>query len=151
MFTLDKPNPFTILELPTTASHSEIVARQHDKVITAQNDADKQRANWAADQLMANARQRLGWELFEVPDTQYEDLDWEDFAKKHGRNPIDIGLLTRDVAHPRLANFDLPALLRLTLLALMEAPEPDITVPMDHPPVEWAAPAPLEVRDVLFG
>lgn len=152
MISTDKPNPFAVLGLSTTASQEEIVTRGQELCDLAENDEQRLLYRWAMEQLITHPNTRLGYELFEPPDAQYEDREWEKFARDFRRNPIDLSTLTRDVAPPKVADFDLPGIASLLLDDLLEFSDVDLRTAIDHCPFPPGhGPPPLEVRDVIFG
>ena len=152
MIQSDKPNPFQVLGLPTSATTEEVVERGQSLVDLAATDEQARLYRWAMEQLMANPATRLEYELFEAPAAEYEDAEWERFARAHKKNPVDASALARELTPPTLDDFDLAALARLFLDHLLAAPPGDIGPVLDNPPFDpELSPFPLEVRDVLFG
>ncbi len=152
MITTDKPNPFQVLELPTDATNADIVARGQELCDLAETDEQRLLYRWAMEELITHPFTRLEYELFEIPDAEYENLDWDRFARKHRRNPVDLAALAREASPPGLDDFDLAALMQLLLDGLLTVPEADVRAALENSPFEaGCGPPPLEVRDVIFG
>jgi len=163
MYKTGKPNPFQILRLPTNATTKEITERGDELSVIAEPD-DQPLYRWAVEELITHPLTRLLHELYEVPETDYEDQDWESFLRKYKRNPSrrvnvagqmpsTILTPTEDAALPNLADFDFGALMELLLDGLLAVPEVEITPAMlDSPwqPDPDPNKPPLEVRDVIF-
>ena len=147
MISEDKPNPFQILGLPADATKADIVARGQELYDTAETDEQRQLYRWAKEQLLTNPRTRLAYELFELPDTQYENLEWENFIRTHKRRPV----RPETVSSPGIEDFDVGALLQLLLQDMLAVPEADITAAIHAVPFALKRKPPLEVRDVIFG
>jgi hypothetical protein len=148
----DRPNPFQVLGLPTNATKAEIVARANELIELAETNEQRLEYRWASEQLITRADTRLGYELFEMPGAVYEDLDWERFARKFGRRPVDVAALASDGIPLTLQQFNLEALARLFLDGVLRVSEPDLASAVDGSRVEFGVgPPPLEVRDVIFG
>ena len=81
----DKPNPFQTLGLPTDATNEEIVARGQELCDLAESEEQRLLYRSAMEQLLTKAEMRLQYELFEIPGAEYEDRDWEHFARAHRR------------------------------------------------------------------
>lgn len=148
MIATDKPNPFWILRLPVDAGVEQIVAHGQELGETG-DEAQRALAAWAVDVLTTHPRTRALYELFEMPDTDYDDA-WQRFARRHRRNPA----LSRVVGEPSSSRdaFDLVALVDALVEDLERVPEPDIALALAGPPVmPGVGPGPLEVWDVLFG
>ncbi len=88
MIDADKPNPFQVLKLPTHATKKEIVERGRELHDTAETEEQRQLYSWAKEQLLSKPLIRLEYELFEVPETQYEDTELDNFVRKHKRLSI---------------------------------------------------------------
>ena len=148
----DKPNPFRALELPTDAANEDVVARGQERIDLAESDEQRLLYRWAMEQLITHPDTRLAYELFEVPEARYQDReDWERFARRHRRCPVDAAALS-DTAEPvRLDDFDLAALVRLCLEGWLEPPPLDLTAALQAAPEPDLGPPPLEIGDVLFG
>ena len=150
MITNDKPNPFQVLRLPADATRKEIVVRGQE---LCTEEADKQELyTWAMEQLITKPRTRLEYELFEIPDTRYEDRAWEDFVETYQRNPVRLAVLIKEVTPAHLGDVNLVGLLQLFFDGLLIIPEADIVAAIDNSPfLPGYGPLPLEVRDVIFG
>ena len=152
MIATDKPNPFQVLGLPADATKADIVACGEELCDLAETEDLRLLYRWAMDQLLTNPRTRLQYELFEIPNAQYEDQAWKDFARKYGRKPVDLTALVKEASPARLEHFDLSALIQLVLDGLLTIPEADLTAVLDSSPfLPGYGPPPLEVRDVIFG
>src|SRR2546426_3582558 len=95
MIATDKPNPFHILKLPTNATRMEIVERGKELSESADSKEQELLIRWAKEQLLTNSRTRLEYELFEVPETAYDDSEWETFLRVHKKNPADFSTLVK--------------------------------------------------------
>lgn len=152
MIVTNKPNPFQVLGLPVDATKKEIKERGEELSDLAETDELRLLYRWAVEQLFTNPRTRLEYELFEIPNAQYEDQQWEDFARAHRKNPVNLAVLVKSAPPARLEDFDLAALIRLFLDGVLTIPEADISVAIDGSPfLPGYGPPPLEVRDVIFG
>lgn len=152
MIETDKPNPFQILELPTNATRNQIAERGGEKCDLAETNEQRLLYRWAMEQLITNPDTRLEYELFEMPDTEYKDEEWERFVKAHRRNPVDLAALIKEIPPPRLEDFDLAALIQIILDGILIVPEADIKIAVDNSPFRAGIGVPpLEVRDVIFG
>jgi len=96
MFKSDKPNPFQVLRLPTSATTKAITERGDEQYIIAEPD-DQLLYRWAVEELITHPLTRLLHELYEAPDTDYEDQDWENFLRKYKRNPIKRAGISKQV------------------------------------------------------
>jgi hypothetical protein len=151
MIEVDKPNPFQVLRLPINATNKEIVERGQELYDTAETDEERQLYRWAKEQLLTNMRTRLEYALFELPDTQYENPEWETFIRKYQKNPVPPNALMEEAPPNFLAAFDVPALLQMLLEDIFTVPEPDINAAINGSPFLPRIRPPLEVRDVIFG
>jgi hypothetical protein len=151
MIAEDKPNPFQVLGLPTSASKKDIVDRGQELYDTAESEEQRQLYRWAKEQLLTNQHTRLLYELFELPDTRYEDLEWEEFVRMYRRNPLHLDALIKDTLPIGLEDFDITALIRLLLQGMFTMPEIDIDDILKESPFVPRSKPPLEVRDVIFG
>ena len=88
MIDADKPNPFQVLKLPTNVTKKEIVERGRELYDTAETEEQRQLYSWAKEQLLSKPLVRLEYELFEAPETQYEDTERNNFVRKYKRLPI---------------------------------------------------------------
>ena len=148
----DGANPFQILGLPTSASNAEIVERGQDLSDAAPTQDERRLYRWAIEQLITKQSTRLVHELFEVPGADYEDPEWEGFARSFARNPVNLSELVRNSAEVGPEDFDVLGLIDLVLDGLLEVSALDSEAALLEPPVEAdCGPPPLEVRDVLFG
>lgn len=151
MVPTDKPNPFLLLGLPTTATRQEIVERGQELCDLADSESARGLYRWALEQLITNPQRRLEYELFELPDAVYENAEWERFCRIHSRLPNrpDPG---GGAAPPTVADVDLGALMDLVLEDMLQWPEPDPSQAAAFPPFDpGPGPPPLEITDVLFG
>jgi Asp-tRNA(Asn)/Glu-tRNA(Gln) amidotransferase A subunit family amidase len=153
MFTGGKPNPFQVLRLPTSATTKEITERGEELSATAEPD-EQLLYRWAVEELITHPSVRLLHELYEVPDTNYEDQDWENFLRKYKRNPIRRATALEPGLPQTLEDFNPGALMELLLDGLLAVPEVEITPAMLAEP--WQPDPdpkdpPLEVQDVIFG
>lgn len=149
-----KANPFKVLELPTNATKSEIVEHATMLVDLAETDEERVAYREALQELITNPSVRLQYELFEIPDTRYEDEDkgWDDFVSTYGGEPVDLNELVKETPPINLEDFDLAALIRLVLDGRLSISEADIRTAIDNSPfLPGYGPPPLEVQDVIFG
>lgn len=152
MIATDKPNPFALLGLPIDATRADIVARADELYDTTGSKEEGLLFRWAKEQLITNSQARLEYELFEFPDTEYEDTAWENFVRIHRKKPVDSDTLLNEATAPGLDAIDIPGLLRLFLNSLLlPTTEADISVAIDGSPYVPQYKLPLEVRDVIFG
>jgi hypothetical protein len=133
----DKPNPFAVLGLPTSASPQDIAERAQELDALAESDSQRQLYRWARERIITHPRTRLEYEVFEVPGTDYEQAQWKQFERKYRRNPVNLQALSESVSPPSVGDFDLPALIDILLDGLLDVLE--------------SGPLPVEVRDVVLG
>jgi len=152
MIETDKPNPFRVLGLPTSADTSDVTERGQELVELAETEQEELRYRWAMEQLITNASTRSEYEIFEVPDADYDRDDWDRFCRSYQRNPVKIKEVVEQQQPPAPEDFDVSALIDLVLEALLEMPQADLKAAVDNSPFEpGIGPLPLEVRDVVFG
>jgi len=152
MIAHDKPNPFSILALPTDASEADIAQRAQELSDLADTDEERLLYRWAREQVITHPRTRLEYEVFEVPGTEYDDAEWERFERRYRRNPIDLQADAAATSPPTAADFDLAALIRILLDGLLAVPAPDLGPLLASPPVgPGQGPPSVEARDVVFG
>jgi hypothetical protein len=148
----DKPNPFSVLELPTDATRADIVARSDELHNTAETKEDSLLFRWAKEQLITNPQVRLEYEFFELPGTEYEDPAWDNFRRTHKKKPVDLNALREESPPPGLDAIDLAALLHMFAETLLPTTsEADITSAIDGTPFIPVNKLLLEVEDVIFG
>src|SRR4051794_20543105 len=111
MIAHDKPNPFQVLGLPTDASEAAIAERAEELSDLAPTDEARRLHRWARERVITHPGTRLEYEIFEVPGTRYEDRDWEQFVKRHRRNPVDLQALAAAATTPQMTDFDLAELI----------------------------------------
>lgn len=145
-------NPFHELGLPLDASADDVVSQGDERVDLADSDEERRDARRAVRELNTHPRDRARHELLEVPGTDYGNTDWDRFAHRNRRNPIDPAALAASGEPLRVSDFDLRAVLGLLLDDLLAPPDVDIepAVRAAPRPLELGPP-PLEVRDVIFG
>ncbi|GHO65071.1 hypothetical protein KSC_039630 [Ktedonobacter sp. SOSP1-52] len=146
----ENSNPFHILRLPTTATNREIVERSQEFYDLAETDEQREYYRWAKEQLLTNPVLRLKYELFEMPDTQYEDEEWGDFVRKYKRHPVRRDALLKELPPLNAQDFDIAALLHMLLQDLLAVPEADISVAIEEAPKSEMS-SPLEAVHVIFG
>lgn len=151
MITGDKPNPFFVLALPTDATRADIVQRGQELYDTAESKEEGLLFRWATEQLLTNPRTRLEYELFELPDTLYEDPAWDSFVRVNKKKPVDLKVITREAVAPSVDDINMAALLQLFLDNMLTLPEADIAIAIAGSPFKPVYKLPLEVRDVIFG
>jgi hypothetical protein len=150
MIATDKPNPFQVLRLPTSADDEVIVRRGEELANTTTDDDERRLVTWAVEELITHPRTRATHELFEMPDTSYDDDAWERFVRLHRRNPLQAATEPQPVAP--VDAFDLVALVNALVEELSRTQQPDITLALTTPPFAPSiGPSPLEARDVMFG
>lgn len=147
----NKPNPFLVLRLATDATKREIIERAQELYDTAETEEEQHLYSWAKEQLITHTQTRLTYELFEYPDTQYNDALLERFARMYKNAPIYPDQLTKEAPPIGLENLDMAAIFRQFLQSLLEVPETDITTVLNDIPFPVEVKSPLEVRDVIFG
>ncbi len=152
MISSEKPNPFKVLGLPADAGNEDIVERSQELVDLGGTDEKAQLYRWAVEELITKSITRLEYELFEIPGTRYENLEWETFTRKNKENPVNLNALIEETSIPSLRDFDMAALIRLFLDGLLTLPDVDIKAAVESLPFQPdKGPPPLEVRDVIFG
>lgn len=152
MIVVDKQNPFHILKLPTDATNEEIVERGQELCELAESEEQRMLFRWAIEQLITKPATRLEYELFEIPNTKYEDSEWNRFIRKHRRNPINLAELAKENPTPCLKDYNLANLVQLIIDGMLKVQQPDIKCIIDKSPFkpDIGSP-PLEVKDVIFG
>ncbi|GCE07572.1 hypothetical protein [Dictyobacter aurantiacus] len=149
MIATDKPNPFQVLQLATSATLAEIVSQAEDLHLLARSREDEMLVRWAAEQLRTNQRTRLEYELFELPDTRYQDEEWETFARPYRRK--DTHLPDQFLVTPTVADIDPLALLDLLLGELLAYEKPDLEQAINGSPVVPKYSLPLLEEEVICG
>ena len=147
----DKLNPFQVLKLPTNATKKEIVERGRELYDTAETEEQRQLYSWAKEQLLSKPLVRLEYELFEAPETQYEDTERDNFIRKYKKLPISPDALLRDAQPLSKDDVNIAQLIELLLQDVLTVPKGDINVPLHLSSFKPEHKPPLEVRDVLFG
>nr|BBH86926.1 hypothetical protein KTC_16770 [Thermosporothrix sp. COM3] len=130
----EKPNPFCVLRLPTGSTLAEIVARGEDLHQIAENKEQAMLIHWATEQLKSNPETRLEYELFELPDTRYENEEWENFARKQRRKPITLAALAKESQPTPTQQVNMPVLLQSLLKLAQKVEKADIESVLDHAP-----------------
>lgn len=152
MINNDKSNPFQVLGLPTDATNQDIVERGQELCKLAESGGRRLLYRLAMEQLITKQETRLEFELHEIPDTKYEDNEWERFTRLNKRNPVNLAALAKEIPPPSVDDFNMPELVMLLLDALLKVPGPDIKTAVDNSPFKpGIGSPPLEVRDVIFG
>ncbi len=152
MIEIDKPNPFRVLELSADATNQEIVERGQELIDLAETEAQRRQYRWAMEQLITKPLTRLQYELYEFPDSEYKDDDWERFVRINKRNPINIHELAKEIPAPGIEDFDLSELIQLLIEGMLRIDRPDIQTALQNSPFKpGVGPAPLEVKNVIFG
>ncbi|HEU5374362.1 MAG TPA: hypothetical protein VFV38_02900 [Ktedonobacteraceae bacterium] len=147
----DRPNPFLVLRLATDASKREIIERAQELYDTAESEEKRQLYNWAKEQLISHPEKRLAHELFEYPDTRYDDPLLEQFARRYRNAPISLEKLIEAAEPLSLEQLDMVVALRWLVQSLLEVPEAEMTTALADIPFPVEVKSPLEVRDVIFG
>ena len=152
MIAIDKPNPFHILEISTDASTEEIVERGQELCELAESEEQRMLFRWAIEQIITKFSTRLEYEIFEIPNTKYEDAEWERFIRKHKKNPINLDELATVNPSPCLEDYNSANLVQLILDGMLKVQQPDIKSVIEESPFkpDIGSP-PLEVKDVIFG
>lgn len=119
----DKPNPFSILRIPTDATNAAIVAKAEELYVTAETDEQRQLYRWAKEQLLTDKDTRLLYELFEIPDTQYENDALESFARTHKKLPITFETQLERSVSSHLQHVDVSSLIQALLQELLNSSE----------------------------
>jgi hypothetical protein len=147
-----KPNPFHVLGLPVDATDEEIVERAHELSELAETDDERLRVLDAQRELITHRSRRLLHQVLEVPRAHYRDRDWDEFAHRNKRDPVDRNALAESAKPLRREDFDVRAVLGLVLDELLRPPPLDIRPALSNPPVlpDRGAP-PIEVSDVVLG
>lgn len=144
--TRDNPNPFHILQLPISATNEEIVERRRE-LETGAEPAEQMLYRWATEELITHPLTHLEHQLFEMPDTRYEDPLIDRFVRAFKRYQARS---TASAAAPELADTDIEAIFQQLLAILLTIPEGDLRVAIDNPPFALRQSLPLGVRDVIF-
>jgi hypothetical protein len=152
MIVIEKPNPFRVLKLPTDSTNKDIVAQGKELRETAETKGQELLYRTAIEEIITNPITRLEYELFEVPGANYDNSDWERFARVHKRNPIDLSALANEVSPPGILDFNLEALINMLLDGILTVQRADIRIAVENSPfkVGYGLP-PMGVRDVIFG
>lgn len=151
MIAPDKPNPFRVLMLPTSATLAEIVTQAENLHLLAGTKEEEMLLRWAAEQLRTNQRIRLEYELFELPATCYVDEDWETFLRQHRRKGADLSAQLQDTPTPGRDDLNLAALADLLLNELLVHGEPDLEQAIEGSPLVPKYTLPLEEEEMICG
>jgi hypothetical protein len=137
--------------LSTHATLAEIVARGEDFYQIAETKEQELLFRWATEQLKTNARTRLEYELFELPDTQYEDEEWENFVRRYRRKPVSLATLARQTVTTGVEDVNVAELLQQFLESELSVAEADLQSAIDATPYVPRYTLPLEEWDVICG
>jgi hypothetical protein len=149
---MSERNPFHELRLALDASADDVVRAGEERVDLAENPDEARDARRAVQELNTHPRDRARHELLEVPDADYGDGEWERFARRNRRNPVDLTALAASGQPLQVNDFDLRAVLGLLLDDLLAPPDVDVEPAVRAAPAPITlGPPPLEVRDVVFG
>ena len=151
MIETDKPNPFHVLRLSIHATKKEIVERGQELYDTAETEEQRQLYRWAKEQLLTNVHTRLVYALFEMPDTQYDNPEWEQFIRLYRKNPVRLETLVKSIPAITEEDFDISAMIQQILQGFLTVPDADITTAVNGSPFMARSKPTLEVRDVIFG
>ncbi|TDB91402.1 hypothetical protein E1264_01875 [Actinomadura sp. KC216] len=145
-------NPFHILGLPADATPETITQRGRELSDLAASEEERSLCGWAMRELIGAPETRLVHLLTEAPGAAYRDEEWQDFARRHRRNPANVKALKESAGTLRDTDVDLAAVLDLILDWLLAPPEVDLIEGVRNAPLPPTPGAPpLEVTDVLFG
>jgi hypothetical protein len=147
----EKPNPFAVLKLPISAGQAEIVSRAEELYVLAATGEEEQLIRWAAEQLRTNPRTRLEYELFELPETQYIDEDWELFLRQHRRRETLPPPYLPDAPELTLTDIPLAALLETYLVGMLEPEESDLEQVLASFPLVPRYTFPFKEEEIIFG
>ncbi|GHO66894.1 hypothetical protein KSC_057860 [Ktedonobacter sp. SOSP1-52] len=151
MITPEKPNPFHILRLSTRATLAEIVARGEELYQLAESKEEEMLFRWATEQLKTNVRTRLAYELFEFPEAQYEDEEWEAFIRRHRRKPVTLATLAQGTPPLSVEDVNAAELLQQLLESEITIAEADPEPLLHSSPFVPRYTLPLEEWDVICG
>jgi hypothetical protein len=152
VISIEKPNPFKVLGLPTDAVNKSIVEKGRELKQFAESEEMTQLYRNAIEALITHPATRLEFELFEVPGTKYEDPDWERFIRSFRRNPVDMAALAKEASPLGIGDFNLEAVIGILLDSMLTMNRADIRTAVEHLPYKAGkGMPPLEVRDVIFG
>lgn len=144
-------NPFFILGLPTDATKGDITQRAEELYQTDTIEEKRQSYQWAKEQLITNPRTRLIHELYEMPNTSYDNLEWENFLRKYRHVPVSPEKLSNN-AHPISSEqINMEVLLQLLIDVLVNTPDADAATMNKASSSPSKLTSTLEVHDVLFG
>lgn len=147
-----RPNPFSVLKLPTEALNRDIVDKGQELSDLAENDTEKMLCRWAMERLLTNPSERLIYELFEIPGTQYENEAWERFERRFRRNPLDRSVLLKDTTQPAVGDINIPSLISLIVQGLIPNEKGDAAIVIKGSPFRAGSDkSPIEVQDAIFG
>lgn len=151
MISTDKPNPFSVLMLPTSATQAEIISRAEELHLLAETDEETLLIRWAAEQLRTNQRTRLEYALFELPETHYADESWEAFTRQYKLRGAILPTQIQDAPEPEAADLDPAALVELHLEQILVRNEPDLEQALHGSPLVPRYTFPLKEEDVICG
>lgn len=151
MIAIDKPNPFRLLMLPSDAPLEAIVSQAEELYLTAEDREEEMLMRWAAEQVSTNARTRLEYELFELPEARYMSEEWENFVRLNKRRGNSSPEVLQDIPEPSWEDLDLAALADLFLADLLAEEEPDINQAIDGTPFVPKYTFPLKEEQMLCG
>lgn len=141
----DNLNPFQLLGLPTTATNADIVARGQELSVGSEQHEQMQ-IQQAIEALITHPMTRLEHELFEAPDTQYEEQTLERFLRVFNRNPLRLP----KASAPTLEPAQIEALIQLLLDRVLTISQLDPEAVLYDPPFTLNLNPPVGVRDVIF-
>ncbi len=151
MIATDKPNPFRVLMVPSDATLETIVSQSEELYQLAESREEEMLQRWAAEQLSTNARTRLAYELFELPEARYMDEEWESFIRQNKRGENSSPGVLQEMPAPGPDDLNLAALTELLLTDLLVEKEPDLDQAIDGSPLVPKYTFPLKEEQMLCG
>jgi hypothetical protein len=152
MIPIEKPNPFKVLELPTDVVNKTIVEKGRELTELAESEEVNLQYRSAIEELITHPMTRLEFELFEIPETKYEDPEWERFVRSFRRNPVNLNSLAKEVSPPGINDFNMEAIISIFLDSMIAIKRADVKAAVERLPFKAGnGMPPLEVRDVIFG
>ncbi len=147
-----RPNPFSVLKLPTESLNRDIVEKGQELSDLAESDTEKMLCRWAMERLLTNPSERLLYELFEIPGTRYENENWERFERRFRRNPLDRSVLLKDTIQPAISDINISSLISLIVRGLIPKEKSDAAIAIKGSPFRAGSDnSPIEVQDAIFG
>lgn len=151
MISIEKPNPFKVLKLPTDATSKSINEKHKELVVLAESEELKIQYDNARSELTKRLETRLQFELFEIPSTKYENVEWERFVRSFKRNPVNFKPLAKNALPPHINDLNLEAIIALLFDSMLAIDRVDTQVALERlSSKSGSSKPPIEVQDAIF-